>query len=122
MNIFPVWAILIGVFAGIVSSFGFSKLQPFLENKIGLHDSCGIMNLHCLPGIIGGIWGAVASARAESRGDDGDLVYSKGLEPDWSESKQGGIQIAFLFITIGIAFGSAIVTGYVIRLLGNEPT
>jgi len=64
MNINPIWAILIGISSGIISCLGFSKLQAFLESKIGLHDSCGIMNLHCLPGIWGSIWAAVAAAKA----------------------------------------------------------
>lgn len=48
------------------------------------------MNLHCLPGIIGGVWGAVAAARAETRGDNlAQLleVYPRASESDWSESK-----------------------------------
>ncbi|KAL4442858.1 hypothetical protein ABPG74_010747 [Tetrahymena malaccensis] len=125
MNILPVWAILIGALAGIISTLGFSKLQPFLESKIGLHDTCGIMNLHCMPGILGGVWGCVAAAKASSRGDTvAQLldVYPKANQADWSQSKQGGIQVAFLFITIGIAFGSAIFTGFMMKLLGNTPT
>ena len=62
MHILPIWAILIGIFAGCVSTFGFSRLMFFMETKFGLHDSCGILNLHGLPGLIGAIWGCVASA------------------------------------------------------------
>lgn len=87
MNINPIWAILIGISTGIVSALGFSKLQPYLESKVGLHDTCGILNLHCMPGILGGIWGAVAAACAENRGDSLQsllAVYPKADEDGWS--------------------------------------
>ena len=64
MHILPIWAILIGIFAGTVSTFGFSRLMFFLERTIGLHDTCGIFNLHGLPGVIGAVWGCVAAACA----------------------------------------------------------
>jgi ammonium transporter Rh len=62
MHILPIWAIAIGIFAGTVSTFGFSRLMFFMENKVGLHDSCGILNLHGIPGLIGAICGCIASA------------------------------------------------------------
>lgn len=39
-----------------------SSLQPFLESRLRIQDTCGIHNLHGIPGIIGGIVGAVAAA------------------------------------------------------------
>lgn len=69
MNISPILAILIGLTSGTVSTFGFSKLQSFLEHKIGLHDTCGVLNLHGLPGILGGVWGAIAASKSQDRGD-----------------------------------------------------
>lgn len=42
----PFGCMLIGGIAGILSTFGFAYLQPFLRKKINLHDTCGIHNLH----------------------------------------------------------------------------
>jgi len=39
-------AMLIGGAAGIVSAWGFLKLGGWLQDKIGLHDTCGVHNLH----------------------------------------------------------------------------
>ena len=45
LRIEPWAALLVGIVAGISSTVGFNKLQPFLEDKIGLHDSCGVHQL-----------------------------------------------------------------------------
>ena len=33
----------------------FKVVQPFLQDKVNLHDSCGVNNLHGIPGILGGL-------------------------------------------------------------------
>lgn len=48
----PIFAILIGMFAGYVSAFGFSHLGPYLKEKFGLVDVCGVHNLHGIPSVI----------------------------------------------------------------------
>jgi ammonium transporter Rh len=55
-------ATLIGGFAGTCSALGFAYLNKFLQRKTGLHDTCGVHNLHGIPGIIGGVVGAIAAA------------------------------------------------------------
>ena len=52
----------IGCIGGIVSTFGYIKLTSFLEEKIGLNDTCGINNLHGIPGILGGILSGIVIA------------------------------------------------------------
>lgn len=58
----PGGALLIGFIAGIVSTFGFHKLTPFLQEKIGLYDTCGVHNLHGMPGVLGGLISAIIAA------------------------------------------------------------
>lgn len=38
--------------------------QPFLESRLHIQDTCGIHNLHAMPGLIGGIVGAITAAVA----------------------------------------------------------
>ncbi len=42
----PWGAILIGIIAGMLSVVGYVYIQPCLEKKIGLYDTCGVNNLH----------------------------------------------------------------------------
>ena len=37
-------------------------LKPFLNRRMKIHDTCGVNNLHGLPGIFGGIVGAIVVA------------------------------------------------------------
>lgn len=48
-------------------------LQPFMERKLKIQDTCGIHNLHAMPGVIGGIVGAITAAAAskEVYGEEG---------------------------------------------------
>ncbi|XP_068921873.1 ammonium transporter Rh type A isoform X2 [Petaurus breviceps papuanus] len=62
MAIQPYGAMLIGSIAGIVSVLGFKFLTPFFATKLRIHDTCGVHNLHGLPGVIGGIASIVAVA------------------------------------------------------------
>lgn len=62
MNIGAHGAFIIGGFAGIISVIGFNFLQPKLKALIHLDDTCGIHNLHALPGVIGGLASVCATA------------------------------------------------------------
>ena len=44
--ILPGSAMAIGAIAGVVSVVGFVYVQPWLEEKIGLHDTCGVRTQH----------------------------------------------------------------------------
>jgi len=60
-----VWAsLMIGAGGGTISLLGFEFLGPYLLRTIGLHDTCGIHNLHGIPGFLGGIIGAISAGTA----------------------------------------------------------
>ena len=39
-------------------------IQPFLFDKVNLHDSCGVNNLHGVPGVLGGLFSVAMTAIA----------------------------------------------------------
>uniref|UniRef100_A0A8C9WYA7 Ammonium transporter Rh type A n=1 Tax=Sander lucioperca TaxID=283035 RepID=A0A8C9WYA7_SANLU len=68
MNIGPFGAMLIGLVAGIISTLGFKYLTPILASNLGIQDTCGVHNLHGMPGILGGLAGIVAVALGKKEG------------------------------------------------------
>lgn len=56
----PYYAMVSGWVTGVVSALGYIFLSPFLKEKFNLHDTCGIHNLHAMPGFIGGIISVIA--------------------------------------------------------------
>ncbi len=56
----PSYAFIIGILAGILSTVGFAKIQEKLQGKIKKIDTCGVLNLHGLPGLFGGLVAIVA--------------------------------------------------------------
>lgn len=55
-------AMAIGFLGGIVSTLGYRYLTPYLQEKFGLYDTCGVHNLHGVQGLLGGIISAIVAA------------------------------------------------------------
>jgi len=51
----PGAAMLIGVLAGTLSTYGYAVIAPKVERLIKGTDTCGVHNLHGMPGILGGL-------------------------------------------------------------------
>lgn len=109
-------AILIGSSAGVISTVGFNRLQPYLERTIGLHDTCGVLNLHGIPGIIGAITGAVSASFAGETVFGEDITSVFPAREDRSATEQGWVQAAVLLITLGISLASGALCGLIVRL------
>lgn len=78
-------AFIIGGIAGIVSTLGFKYLSPFLNKKFRLDDTCGIHNLHAMPGLIGAIASIISTSVIPYENYNGfeKLVYSSELEKEF---------------------------------------
>ncbi len=91
----PTGAFTIGVLAGTLSVIGYVFIQPLLESKIKLVDTCGVHNLHGMPGLLGGL-----SA----------IVIVPGV---------AGAQIAGIGISLAIAVVGGLIVGTVIKATGT---
>lgn len=97
MNIEPFGAMLIGVIAGIISTLGFKYLTPVLASNLGIQDTCGVHNLHGMPGILGGLAGIVAVAMGKKGGS-------------------AAMQAAALASSLGFALVGGVITGLIMKL------
>jgi len=93
----PGMALLIGLCAGTLSTVGYALIAPKLEKLIKGTDTCGINNLHGMPGILGGLSAILITHNA-------------------------GIQIAGILTTLAIAFVCGKAAGLAVGLLGKKET
>ena len=93
----PTVAFIIGILAGVLSTFGFAVLQSKLQNMIKKTDSCGVLYLHGLPGILGGL-----SA----------LFVAEGVD--------FGGQLTGILITIVVALVTGFIVGKLVALFGRR--
>ncbi|RXG70125.1 hypothetical protein Avbf_07441 [Armadillidium vulgare] len=114
------------------------NIQPFLSSRLGIHDTCGVNNLHGMPGVIAGIIGiimaAVASessygsslylifpARAPSEGSE-ELLRLQSQIPELepgsgiSASTQALYQFLALLVSLVIAIAGGILTGLILKI------
>ncbi|TRY89455.1 hypothetical protein DNTS_016050 [Danionella cerebrum] len=119
MMLTPFGSMIVGFLAGTISVLGYKYLTPFLESKLKIQDTCGINNLHGMPGILGAVVGAVTASVASKD------VYGKGLERvfgedahsnDWSAQTKGAFQAISLGVTLGMALLGGLITGLILKL------
>nr|XP_009858225.1 rh type C glycoprotein isoform X1 [Ciona intestinalis]XP_009858226.1 rh type C glycoprotein isoform X2 [Ciona intestinalis] len=111
----PFGALLIGSVAALVSTLGFKYLQPILQRNIKLHDTCGVHNLHGMPGILGVVASAIAAAIAtqETYKDSYHELFKNTTR---TSGQNGGYQIASLAVVLGIAIIGGTLTGFLLKL------
>ncbi|XP_078069056.1 ammonium transporter Rh type A-like [Mustelus asterias] len=121
MMIYPYGSLLIGFIAGIISTVGFKYLTPLFASKLNIHDTCGVHNLHGMPGILGGLAGIIAAAMASQQ------LYGDGLRLTFPEPRSGieqaGYQAAGLGASLAVALIGGVITGFILRIpfLGQPP-
>jgi ammonium transporter Rh len=60
----PGFAMIAGALAGAISALGFLKLNKVCKEKLMLHDTCGVLFLHGIPGTLGGFVSVICAAVA----------------------------------------------------------
>ena len=103
----PYGGLLVGVVAGVVSTLGYNKLMPFLQKKLKLFDTCGINNLHGLPGLIG----AFASI----------IVLGTMEDPNFEEyfGRNAQDQALMQLAGLGVTFAIAVIGGLLVSLMSK---
>ena len=112
----PYASLIVGAVAGTWSVIGYIYLTPILENKFKIYDTCGVLNLHGMPGIIGGLGGFISAATASSTlyGENLGIIF-EGIQDGRSNIDQGLYQLAALGTTLGISIGGGLLTGLIVK-------
>jgi ammonium transporter Rh len=87
----PGAAFVVGLLAGSLCVVGYVLVQPRLDRSLKIVDTCGVHNLHGMPGLLGGLVAAVAVPGIASA------------------------QLTGIAVTVVLAFASGTVGGYLIR-------
>jgi ammonium transporter Rh len=112
--VLPFGSMLVGVGAGTVACLGYVYLQPWLRRKQFVHDTCGILNLHAMPGVVGGIVSAIVASRSrENFSFNYGNVFVLDNEAYRTDSQQAGFQLAALGLSIGLGIFGGIITGLI---------
>lgn len=132
MALGPGGAMCTGMCAGALSTIGFVRIQPWLQDRFGLHDTCGVHNLHGMPALLGGLISVAAAAGAKF--DDTSTgtysyhgnealceIFAKRCKVDEdglvAEDRTAGgqalMQLLFLFFSLFLAIVTGVFTGYV---------
>ena len=111
----PYGVLIIGSVAGMISTIGYQLIQNWLQNVLNLHDSCGVHNLHGMPGIFSSLLSALFSGLASEEIYGVKLYqYFPNLTPDgvsYTAVDQVYAQLMTLGITLALAIGGGILTG-----------
>lgn len=118
MMLTPFGSMIVGFLAGIISVLGYRFLSPFMEDKLKIQDTCGVHNLHGMPGVLGAIVGAITASVATRDIYGGGLedVFPLVADGTYDASTQGIRQAISLAVTLGIALGGGLITGFILKL------
>ncbi|XP_053497814.1 ammonium transporter Rh type C-like 2 [Ictalurus furcatus] len=116
----PYGSLIVGFFCGLISTLGYIYISPYMERKLKIQDTCGIHNLHAMPGVIGGIVGAITAAAASEPvyGKEG-LINTFDFEGSFKNrtpAVQGGYQAAAMCVAVCFGIGGGILVGLILRM------
>ncbi|KTG32586.1 hypothetical protein cypCar_00019625 [Cyprinus carpio] len=116
----PYGSLIVGFCCGIISTFGYLVITPFMEKYMKIQDTCGVHNLHAMPGVLGAVVGAITAATASESvyGHEG-LVNTfdfKGKYAERTPATQGGFQAAGLCVALAFGIVGGAIVGFILRL------
>jgi len=126
-------ALIIGTSAGLLSTWGFKYASPWIEKKLKIHDTCGVHNLHGMPGVLGAALSCVMAvvATKQNYGDGLYTVYPA-LNPHKmvngtlveneeaiTAQQQAMNQLAASITTLAVAIVGGVITGYILKWVGE---
>jgi ammonium transporter Rh len=89
-------ALIIGAVAGALCVFGYVFVQPFIKKAFRIVDTCGVHNLHGMPGLVGGL---------------AAIFVIPGIAV---------AQLTGIVFTIVMALGGGVVAGLIVRATGTK--
>lgn len=108
LYITPGGALGLGMAAGAISTLCFAYLSPLLERKTGLTDTCGVHNLHGIPGCLGGL-----AAGFASWGQHSSLLAHGDAQLGW--------QLLAVVVTLAIAITGGLLGGLIVTACNRWP-
>uniref|UniRef100_A0A8C6UV88 Rh family C glycoprotein n=1 Tax=Neogobius melanostomus TaxID=47308 RepID=A0A8C6UV88_9GOBI len=126
----PYGSLIVGFFCGIISVFGYLMIvflyfvSAFLEKYLKIQDTCGVHNLHAVPGLLGGFIGAIVAAFASEGvyGKEG-LINTFNFEGEFANrgvGTQGAFQAAGTCVSIAFGLVGGILVGMFLLCIYEE--
>ncbi|XP_070252089.1 ammonium transporter Rh type B [Myotis yumanensis] len=118
MMLTPFGALAAGFLAGTVSTLGYKFFTPVLESKFKVQDTCGVHNLHGMPGVLGALLGVLVTGLAtrDTYGDGLQSVFPRIAEGQRSATAQAMYQLLALFVTLTVAAVGGGIGGCLLKL------
>ncbi|KAM4602317.1 ammonium transporter Rh type B [Discoglossus pictus] len=118
MMLTPFGAMIAGSLAGIVSTLGYKFISPVLDSKLKIQDTCGVHNLHGMPGIMGAIIGAIvaSAATADIYGEGMSDVFPLIADGERTAKSQAVSQILALGVALGFALIGGAIVGFLLKI------
>ncbi|NWV45769.1 RHBGB protein, partial [Daphoenositta chrysoptera] len=117
MLVTPFGALIAGFLAGLITPLGFRFFTPALQSGLKIQDTCGVHNIHGLPGILGALMGTLLTllATADTFGDRLELVFPLMAQGSRTVTDQAFIQLSALPVTLLLAALGGCITGAVLK-------
>ena len=109
----PFGAVMIGLFSGLWSVFGYNIIMPYME-EMGVHDTCGIHNLHAMPSVIGALASVFLAAYAQQSSEDAISYYGATAPTQWWH------QLVGIILCMSFAIFTGFVTGHILKIFGKD--
>ncbi|CAL2044800.1 unnamed protein product [Caenorhabditis brenneri] len=115
----PYHAVIVGVVAAMLSVIGHAWISPRLERTFHIFDTCGVHNLHGMPGILAGLLsiGFAYFYEAESYGKTLYHIYPYWVGGELEGDRDNVSQAKFQAIGLAVILLSAILGGLATGLI-----